>query len=770
MVPDFAEVYYYARHNDMRVLDGIWERIKNAAKGAALGTGTTVELDMTGAVWNVLPNSYLVSLMQKNLQLVGGYEYTPAERQFAEALRKTLDGELPPIDSANTVFTPEPGVGGASTDLGDVSWRVPTVQVTVGDVGAGHARPQLAGRGRWRHVHRREGDGGGGQEHDAHRHRPVHRPGPHREGPGGVRHAPRAELQVLDAARRPQAGAGLSEVGHDPDRGTAGTVSGRGLPPSNSLLITLRAVLRACERPVADLAALAHPSRLGETGGAMTYARLVVAGALALATTISAAQRPEAPYAFRYHSYAESTALLQGLAARYPRLARLSSLGRGAAGDREMWVLEIGNQDTGPAAEKPAVYFDGNQHATEVMGGEVTLHLAHYLLSRYGTDAEITRLIDTRVIYIVQRANPDGAEAYMTGRVDWDPARAPGQRDADGDGRKGEDGPEDVDGDGQILQMRVPDPGGDWTPYGRDARVLVRRRPADTAGPFYRVLEEGLDNDGDGRLNEDPPHTRFISNRNYPAFWASDDGRFRGEGDYPLQEPNSRRLVEFILGRPHISMVESFHTTSGVHLRPYAARPDTGFPVQDLHDYQAVLAKGAAITGYPAASVYNDFTDIQPGLPPDEQPGVRHGVFIDWAYVHAGLFAATTELWTMEPFLNEAGWDDVPRDKPLFAIPGRYNRPDVQAAVLRWLDARKGHPDLGGEGFVNWRTFESPDARPRRARRIHALLPAQSAAGSVLRAGGGRPGALRGGAGAADAAGEDSRRAGGAGGWRRVDA
>ena len=440
----------------------------------------------------------------------------------------------------------------------------------------------------------------------------------------------------------------------------------------------------------------------------MTYARLVVAGALALATTISAAQRPEAPYAFRYHSYAESTALLQGLAARYPRLARLSSLGRGAAGDREMWVLEIGNQDTGPAAEKPAVYFDGNQHATEVMGGEVTLHLAHYLLSRYGTDAEITRLIDTRVIYIVQRANPDGAEAYMTGRVDWDPARAPGQRDADGDGRKGEDGPEDVDGDGQILQMRVPDPGGDWTPYGRDARVLMRRRPADTAGPFYRVLEEGLDNDGDGRLNEDPPHTQFISNRNYPAFWASDDGRFRGEGDYPLQEPNSRRLGEFILGRPHISRVESFHTTSGVHLRPYAARPDTGFPVQDLHDYQAVLAKGAAITGYPAASVYNDFTDIQPGLPPDEQPGVRHGVFIDWAYVHAGLFAATTELWTMEPFLNEAGWDDVPRDKPLFAIPGRYNRPDVQAAVLRWLDARKGHPDLGGEGFVNWRAFGHP--------------------------------------------------------------
>ncbi|MCC7126834.1 MAG: amidohydrolase [Acidobacteria bacterium] len=130
VVPDFAEVYYYARHNDMRVLDDIWERIQDAARGAALGTGTAMELEMTGAVWNVLPNTYLVGVMQKNLHAVGGYEYTPAERDFAEVLRKSLSGTLPPIDSANQVFTPEPGIGSASTDLGDISWNIPTVQLT----------------------------------------------------------------------------------------------------------------------------------------------------------------------------------------------------------------------------------------------------------------------------------------------------------------------------------------------------------------------------------------------------------------------------------------------------------------------------------------------------------------------------------------------------------------------------------------------------------------------------------------------------------------
>src|SRR5215813_10982376 len=79
VVPDFAEAYYYARHPNMPILDGIWERIVNAAKGAALGTGTTMELDITGAVYNVLPNTYLSGLMNTNLERVGGFTYTPEE-------------------------------------------------------------------------------------------------------------------------------------------------------------------------------------------------------------------------------------------------------------------------------------------------------------------------------------------------------------------------------------------------------------------------------------------------------------------------------------------------------------------------------------------------------------------------------------------------------------------------------------------------------------------------------------------------------------------
>jgi aminobenzoyl-glutamate utilization protein B len=131
VVPDFAEAYYYARQPDMRILDSIWERIVDAAKGAALGTGTTMELEVTGAVWNVLPNEYLAGVMQRNLERVGGYSYTAEEQKFAEELRKTLT-EAPriPLGSQESVQPLRTGVvGSASTDLADVSWNVPTAQV-----------------------------------------------------------------------------------------------------------------------------------------------------------------------------------------------------------------------------------------------------------------------------------------------------------------------------------------------------------------------------------------------------------------------------------------------------------------------------------------------------------------------------------------------------------------------------------------------------------------------------------------------------------------
>lgn len=130
VVPDFAEVYMYARHNDMTVLDGVWARIIAASTGAAMGTGTEVEHEVMGAVYNVMPNEYLAAIQHRNLKRVGGVTYTPEEKAFAEKLRTTLQPPLPPLGSEAQVQEPRVEIGNNSTDTGDVSWKVPTVQLT----------------------------------------------------------------------------------------------------------------------------------------------------------------------------------------------------------------------------------------------------------------------------------------------------------------------------------------------------------------------------------------------------------------------------------------------------------------------------------------------------------------------------------------------------------------------------------------------------------------------------------------------------------------
>lgn len=128
VVPDFAEVYYYVRHPDAATLQGIWERLVKAAEGAALGTGTSVEYEIVNGVYNILPNETLARIMDENLRRVGGITYTPEERAFAERIAATLGEARAPIESAGEIQPFDPDArGGASTDVGDVSWVAPTV-------------------------------------------------------------------------------------------------------------------------------------------------------------------------------------------------------------------------------------------------------------------------------------------------------------------------------------------------------------------------------------------------------------------------------------------------------------------------------------------------------------------------------------------------------------------------------------------------------------------------------------------------------------------
>jgi aminobenzoyl-glutamate utilization protein B len=130
VVPDFAEVYYYARQHDMTILDDVWDRVVKAAQGAALGTGTTVDFEITGSVYPVLLNEALGRVMYKHLERVGGVKYTPEEEAFAKSLQQSLGSQARALESAWTIAPWEFGGNSTgSTDVADVSWNVPTVQI-----------------------------------------------------------------------------------------------------------------------------------------------------------------------------------------------------------------------------------------------------------------------------------------------------------------------------------------------------------------------------------------------------------------------------------------------------------------------------------------------------------------------------------------------------------------------------------------------------------------------------------------------------------------
>ncbi len=129
VVPAFAEVYYYVRHPSREQVKSIWDRVTNAAKGAALGTGTTVDWEITGGTYDLLPNETLGRLMHANLTRVGGVPYTADEKIFAAKINQTLLDKPQPVENANVIqpFQPVLPPSGGSTDVGDVSWVVPTV-------------------------------------------------------------------------------------------------------------------------------------------------------------------------------------------------------------------------------------------------------------------------------------------------------------------------------------------------------------------------------------------------------------------------------------------------------------------------------------------------------------------------------------------------------------------------------------------------------------------------------------------------------------------
>jgi murein tripeptide amidase MpaA len=198
----------------------------------------------------------------------------------------------------------------------------------------------------------------------------------------------------------------------------------------------------------------------------------------------------------RFYRPDELLALLRALAAEHPRFLALQTIGRSFEG-REIPLVTVTDTETGPAADKPAFWVDGNIHSVELSACAACLYFIDWLLGNRGHNPDVARCLATRAFYICPRINPDGAEWAMAERPKY--VRSSTRRyPYDEDPVEGLIA-EDIDGDGNILQMRVADPNGPWKRHPQEPRLLVRRDHSDPpGGEYFRVLAEGRIENFDG--------------------------------------------------------------------------------------------------------------------------------------------------------------------------------------------------------------------------------------------------------------------------------
>jgi len=397
-----------------------------------------------------------------------------------------------------------------------------------------------------------------------------------------------------------------------------------------------------------------------------------------------------------YYTNQELDTTLHEWAQVYPRIISVTELGRSYE-ERPIWLLTITNHESGPDTEKPAVWIDANIHATEIAGTTTALKLVHTLLGEYGKNQEITRLLDTSVYYIVPRLNPDGAELAMAEIPQYVRSGVrPYPWEEKGEGLHSQD----IDRDGRILQMRIKDPNGNWKISSLDSRLMERRDPDEQGGEYYRILPEGSMEDYDGyQIKLAKSYHGLDFNRNFPLDWRPEADQ-QGAGPYPVSEPEIKAMVDFITDHHNINAALTYHTYSGVILRPLSAQPDEDMDTNDLWVYKAVAKRGTELTGYPNLSVYHDFR-----YHPKE---ITTGAFDDWVYNHLGIFAFTVELWDIvgRAGIAERKYIEWLRDHPH----------DDDLKILKWADENAGegayvdwyeynHPQLGGIELGGWNNF-----------------------------------------------------------------
>jgi hypothetical protein len=412
------------------------------------------------------------------------------------------------------------------------------------------------------------------------------------------------------------------------------------------------------------------------TGGGVANAASAPAETpAAIAAPLRAAATPPRPDFSRVYPYEEIVGFLKAYHAAYPQHTRLESIGKSREG-RDLWMITVWNPATGPEMGKPAMYIDGNTHANEVQGTETALYTVDFLLKSYGKLPRVTELLDRAVFYILPVVNPDGRTLWFQGPSDSGfPRTVLVPVDDDRDGRTDEDGFDDLDGDGVLTQMRKKVPPGQGTHRldPRDPRLLVPAGPEEL-GDYLLLGDEGRDDDGDGKVNEDP--VGYVDpNRTFGYFWEPSYVQV-GSGSYPLSIPETRAIATWALAHPNVAAVQSYHNSGGMILRGPGAKSDPAYSAQDLKVYDLIGREGEKmLPGYRYLISWKDLY-------------TTHGATTDHFYGIHGVVSFTNELYAGQ--LEDLDRNGTVSDEERL----RFN--DVLALGRQFVDWKPAnHPQYG---------------------------------------------------------------------------
>jgi len=367
-------------------------------------------------------------------------------------------------------------------------------------------------------------------------------------------------------------------------------------------------------------------------------------------------------------------------------------------------------------ADVPAILLVANLEGPRVFESGVALQHAQALASGYADDGRVKALLDSCVVWILPRANPDAAEGYFEnpGFETW--AAADGV-DNDRDARSGEDGPEDLNGDGLVTQMRALDPDGEWIADPTDERVLIKADRSKGQRGRWKLYTESLDQDGDGEYGEDPPFDTRMD-LNFPAGWRE---HAPDTGLYPTHEPEVRALVELVMGIANLALVVTYDGQDNLVEKPKTV-PDDAPSVMRVPKPGVLESDGNLLAEI--GERYREATSNE-----SKGSGEDQGSFALWCYDHRGLITLNAVLWTLpsaappaeeevtEPVAEAPEDDAAAGDAELDQVdaapdsesgqPDSESKPDAKPSAdaehLLWIDAT-------GEDwrFDPWSAFEHP--------------------------------------------------------------